>query len=71
VFGVIVKVVLVPPLTTTDPLGDIEPFVPELAVMVKVLIAKLAAMVWFAVTLVKVKLPINPFDTPSTTTSAT
>ena len=43
-----------PWFTVTAPLGAIEPLAPAVAVIVYVLIAKLAAIVWLAVTLVNV-----------------
>ena len=52
-----VKLWLTPELTVTAPLGVMLPFAPADAVIVYwtgALIAKLAAMVWFAVTLVNV-----------------
>jgi hypothetical protein len=51
VLAVIEKVWLEPPLTATAPEGDMEPPVPADALIVKVLRAKLATIVWFAVTL--------------------
>ena len=41
-------------LTVTAPLGSMEPFGPAEAVIVNVSMAKVAAIVWFAVTLVNV-----------------
>src|SRR5262249_57845393 len=69
--GVIVKLWSAPQLTPTDPLGLIVPFAPADAVIVNVLIAKLAAIVWFACTFVKLKLVTAPTLTPSTSTSST
>ena len=67
-----VKVWLDPQFTTTAPDGEIVPLpLLAVAVMVKVLRTKLAAMVWFAVTLLKVKLVTAPTDDPSTSTSWT
>ena len=48
------KVWFAPQPTATAPLGVIEPPVPAEAVIVKLLSAKLATMVWLAVTLVNV-----------------
>ena len=52
--GVMVKVWFAPWFTVTVPLGEMVPLAPAVAAMVWVLMAKLAAMVWLAVTLVKV-----------------
>src|SRR5216117_1563184 len=68
--GVMVKAWCAPQLTVTEPLGEIEPPLPALAAMANVLTAKLAAIVWPAVTLVKVWLVTAPAETPSTITSA-
>ena len=54
VLGVIVKVWFDPPLTATAPEGDMEPPVPADALIVYVFTAKLADIVWFAVTLLNV-----------------
>ena len=58
-------------LTTTAPAGVIEPLAPALAVIVNVLIAKLAAIVWLASTFVKLYVVTAPTLTPSTSTSST
>ena len=49
----IVKPWPLPQLTVTGPLGVIEPFGPAEAVIVSRFTAKLAAIVWFTVTFVK------------------
>ena len=67
----IVKVWLAPELTDTAPLGVIDPLEPALAVTVKVSMAKVAAMVWLAVTFEKVYEATAPTEVPSTVTFAT
>jgi hypothetical protein len=54
VAGVIVKVWLAPEFTVTAPDGEIVPFDPAEAVMVKAAGAKETLTVWLAVTLEKV-----------------
>ncbi|TMG82452.1 MAG: hypothetical protein E6H78_14685 [Betaproteobacteria bacterium] len=66
-----VNVWLATALTVTLPAGEILPLAPADAAMVNVLIAKLAAIVWLAMTLLKVYVDTAPTDTPSTRTSAT
>ena len=62
---------LEPQFTDTAPLGEMAPFAPADAVIVSMSIAKLAAIVWLAVTLVNVWAVTGPTETPSTRTSAT
>ena len=50
----IVKVWSLPAFTRTAPLGEIDPPEPAVAVIVKALTEKVAPIVWFAWTLVKV-----------------
>src|SRR5258705_8783475 len=66
--GVMVKAWLPPEGTTTAPLGLIVPPVPAEAVIVKLTAAKVAEIVWAAVTFVKLKEAIAPCETPSTST---
>src|SRR5689334_9791977 len=54
-FGIIEKPWLAPKFTMTAPEGLMEPFGPAVAVIVYRLIAKTARIVWFVVTLLKVK----------------
>jgi hypothetical protein len=68
--GVIVNILLDPELTETAVAGEIVPPVPAVGVIVKLLSAKVALMVWLAVTLVKVYVATAPTDTPSTRTFA-
>src|SRR5207249_841609 len=68
--GEIVNVWFEPQFTLTVPDGEMVPPVPADAVMLKVLMLKLAEIVWLAVTFENVKLAIAPCDTPSTRTSA-
>src|SRR5438093_1607032 len=57
--------------TVTAPDGVMLPLAPADAVIVYVSIAKLAEMVWFASTLLKVYEVTAPTELPSTRTSAT
>ena len=71
VLAVIEKVWFEPPLTATAPEGDMEPPVPADALIVNVLTAKLADIVWLEVTLVKVYELTAPSEAPSTSTLET
>ena len=62
---------MAPRLTVTVPLGLMEPLAPALAVTVKVSMAKVAAIVWLAVTFEKVYEVTAPTEVPSTVTFAT
>ena len=66
-----VKPWLAAAFTATAPAGVIEPFAPALAVIVYVLIAKLALITWLARTFVKLYVVTAPTLMPSTSTSAT
>jgi hypothetical protein len=71
---VIVNVLLAPDATVTVPEGEIIPPVPAEALMVYevlLLAVKLAEIVWFAVTLLKVYEVTAPTDDPSTRTLET
>src|SRR5438093_296845 len=59
-----------PQSTETEPAGDMEPWAPALAKIDFVSTAKLAAMVWLAVTFAKLYLLTGPTEAPSTSTSA-
>ena len=58
-------------LTVTVPEGEIVPLAPAVAVIVKVLIAKLAEICGWRLALLKRYVVSAPTDTPSTRTSAT
>jgi hypothetical protein len=69
--GVIVKVWFAPLFTETAPAGEMLPLPLALTVMVNGFAAKLAEMVWFAVTFVKLYDVTAPAATPSTSTAET
>ena len=66
-----VKVCELPDVTETWPEGEMLPPEPALALMAKVSMTKLAAMVCDAATLLKVNELTAPTELPSTSTSAT
>ena len=66
----IVNVCAPPQPTDTEPLGEIVPCSPAVAVSVSTSFVKLATIVWFAVTFWNVYTAGVPTDAPSTCTSA-